>query len=190
MTRPGSCWIAATLWLAGCGGRPAPGTPAPALDSAIDIFAMQPTSFGFVFRASLPHRGYPVVLGFTPDGLPRLLTAGGRRPRPLQAGLQDLWADVASETALPRREAPSLFGASTSNPQCATELTDGRCLAGAVALGPQDRVFVILLFDTPVDRMRIDSMLASRASPSASPEGAAVELRKLLGATASGVWRS
>jgi hypothetical protein len=51
-------------------------------------------------------------------------------------------------------------------------------------------VFVILLFDAPVDRAQIESMLAKRETPNATPEGVAGELRRLLGATAAGVWRS
>ncbi len=189
MVRPISCLILGVLGLAACSGRPAVHSPAP-IQGEIDIYSMQPTSFGYVFRASLPHQGYPVVFGFGTDGRPRLLAAGGRRPRPLQPGLQEVWADVVAEAAALHTEPPSQFAVTTTDPDCPRPRADGQCQVGAIPLGPLGREFVILLFDQVVNRTHLDSLLVEGAPVGATPEVTARGLQKLLGATASGSWRS
>lgn len=178
--------VLATVGVAACAGGHLAGSPAPTDDAGIAVYTMQSTSFGPVFRASLPHRGYPVVIGRAENGRTWLVSDGGRRPRLLQAGIQDLWADGLSEPG--PASAPSLFALSTTDPQCSTQLADGRCLAGANPLGPMGGAFVILLFDQPVDRALVDSVLAAGASVGTTLGEVALVLRRSLGATASGSW--
>ena len=178
--------LAADIGGVACAGPRHPSAPMPAIGGEIAVYAMQTTSSGFVFKASFPRRGYPVVLSLTEDGRARLISAGGRRPQSMPAGLQDLWADV--ETGVGGTPAPSLFMVTTSNPQCPTVLAGGQCLAGASPLGPLGREFVLLLFNDPVDRGALGGALATGVRRDAPLSQVARDLQQRLGATAFGVW--